>query len=384
MKKTFILVLFAALIASKGFAQLKVNADGGVVVADSANTAMTKLTIGTSPAPTWYNGVGVSMTPLVAGYHVGINGKVTSPANTQVYSYAIGVMGTAGNSLSLNYGVCGLLSGNQNGTGVYGAISSGPFPIIGQHAGYFRGPVYVGGSLTATEVLTPSDLRFKENITAMADNETTALSKILSLNILEYYYNEKILYGEDTLQDTTQSDINATGDLPETGQEKATQKLHFGVSAQELLEVYPNLVEKGQDGNFYVNYVELVPVLIRAIQELNQQVDELQRTDAAKRISARTSATAVDNPVVKKNALYQNQPNPAKEQTVIRYQLADYTQDAVICIFDMQGKLIKKLPISSGNNSVAINGDELGQGMFLYSLVVNGQEIDTKKMIITK
>ena len=82
--------------------------------------------------------------------------------------------------------------------------------------------------------------------------------------------------------------------------------------------------------------------------------------------------------------LYQNNPNPFKEQTVIRFKLADNVQEAAICIFDMTGKTIKKLPISSGMESVSVGGYELGEGMFLYSLVVNGKEIDTKRMIISK
>jgi hypothetical protein len=59
-------------------------------------------------------------------------------------------------------------------------------------------------------------------------------------------------------------------------------------------------------------------------------------------------------------------------------------KDAAICIFDMTGKPVKKLPISSGMDSVSFRGYEIGEGMFLYSLVVNGQEIDTKRMIISK
>lgn len=50
----------------------------------------------------------------------------------------------------------------------------------------------------------------------------------------------------------------------------------------------------------------------------------------------------------------------------------------------MIDKAIRKLPISSGMESVSIGGYELSEGMFLYSLVVNGQEIDTKRMIISK
>lgn len=58
--------------------------------------------------------------------------------------------------------------------------------------------------------------------------------------------------------------------------------------------------------------------------------------------------------------LYQNTPNPFKEQTVIRFSLADDARDAAICIFDMTGKILKKLPISSGETSVSVNGWELG------------------------
>ena len=67
-----------------------------------------------------------------------------------------------------------------------------------------------------------------------------------------------------------------------------------------------------------------------------------------------------------------------------RFKLADEAKDAAICIFDLTGKTIKKLPVSLGMESVSIGGYELGEGMFLYSLIVNGQEIDTKKMIISK
>ena len=89
-------------------------------------------------------------------------------------------------------------------------------------------------------------------------------------------------------------------------------------------------------------------------------------------------------PSPNENILYQNSPNPFKEQTIIRFKLASDVQDASICFFDMNGKLLIKMPISSGMESVSIGGYELGEGMFLYSLIVNGQEIDTKKMVITK
>jgi len=164
--------------------------------------------------------------------------------------------------------------------------------------------------------------------------------------------------------------------------EKATSLLHFGVSAQELQEIYPNLVKEGQDGYLAVNYTELVPVLIQSIQELKQELDKVKGSGS--RMTRSVSYGDDEFQPSAKNILYQNSPNPFKEQTTIRFNLVDNARDASICIFDMTGKMLKKLPISAGATSVSINGWELGEGMFLYTLIVNGREVDTKRMIITK
>ena len=61
---------------------------------------------------------------------------------------------------------------------------------------------------------------------------------------------------------------------------------HFGFIAQELEQVFPNLVKQGT--NVYdsstpcttaykmVNYIELIPVLLLKIQDLQKQIDILK------------------------------------------------------------------------------------------------------------
>lgn len=143
------------------------------------------------------------------------------------------------------------------------------------------------------------------------------------------------------------------------------------------------MVQEGKDGYLAVNYAELVPVLIRSIQVLKQEVDELKGVDGSARMAPQSSGV---NPTIatSKNKLFQNTPNPFKEETVIRFQLADDACDAAICIFDMSGKMLKQMSVDSSMQSVTIGGNELSAGMYLYSLVVNGNEIDTKRMILSK
>lgn len=200
----------------------------------------------------------------------------------------------------------------------------------------------------------------------------------MKINVLSYNYKKhEVPEAErDTIQETS---IRAY----DKKWESDAKERHYGLSAQELREIFPDLVKEGQDGYLGVNYVELVPLLIRSIQELKQELDEVK--GEAKAITRSVNdESAYFNAVGAANVLYQNTPNPFKEQTIIRFSLADDVRDASICIFDMTGKTIKKLPISSGMESVSIGGYELGEGMFLYSLVVNGQVIDTKRMVISK
>ena len=142
------------------------------------------------------------------------------------------------------------------------------------------------------------------------------------------------------------------------------------------------MVSEVENGYLSLNYVELVPLLIRSIQELKQELDLLKGEKSTGKLHPLTSG--LESAMGKKSMLFQNIPNPFREKTIIRFQLADDVREASICIFDMSGKLLKKLPVSPGMESVSVNGYALGEGMFLYSLVANGVEIDTKRMILSK
>ena len=67
---------------------------------------------------------------------------------------------------------------------------------------------------------------------------------------------------------------------------------HYGLSAQELQTIYPDLVTEGQDGYLAVNNVELIPILIQSIQDLKRELDELRnerldRNNSSKRTRER-------------------------------------------------------------------------------------------------
>ncbi|GHT77147.1 hypothetical protein AGMMS50262_17410 [Bacteroidia bacterium] len=163
----------------------------------------------------------------------------------------------------------------------------------------------------------------------------------------------------------------------------------MGVIAQEVEKIIPEVVRTREDGLKAVYYSELNGLLIEAIKEQQKQIDDLKLEVASLKSSPLRSSTAEDNttgisPILSACQLAQNVPNPFTNQTEINYFLADGVKTAYICIFDLQGTMLQKIDAHTGQNSVTIQGSTLQPGMYLYSLIADGQEVDTKRMILTK
>ena len=58
---------------------------------------------------------------------------------------------------------------------------------------------------------------------------------------------------------------------------------------------------------------------------------------------------------------------------------------ATLYVYDMQGAQKKSITINErGNTSVTISGGEFIAGMYMYTLLADGKEVDTKRMILTE
>ena len=81
--------------------------------------------------------------------------------------------------------------------------------------------------------------------------------------------------------------------------------------------------------------------------------------------------------------LQQNHPNPFNTTTVIDLTLPDVVKNAVVVIHDLRGMEMKRISVKGrGVTSVTLEANELNAGLYLYSLVADGQLIDTKRMLL--
>lgn len=254
-------------------------------------------------------------------------------------------------------------------------------------AAYFNGNVVFGAGVTSI-----SDKKFKENIEGI-DN---ALEMINKLSPATYTFK-----GRDAFPSFTFS----------AGKQ-------YGFIAQELEKVIPELVEEKVNPAQYdkegkkiadavpfkgIEYTELIPILTAGIQEQQSiiskqqviiddlQADIVEQKNKIDELEERLKAMEMNLAGINGNentsvaVLYQNTPNPTSGNTEIRYKLPLQSVSANITIYDMNGRQIRTIELSgSGEGYVNVSTSELESGIYLYSLIINGQEADTKRMVISK
>ena len=328
-----------------------------------------------------FNGLRVYVNSLLNTRFVyGVYSSITSGGTTLG---TVGVYGKSGLSLNnRNYGVAGILNdvatsdNNYYGAAVLGNSTSGLLQLEGRYAGYFNGDTRVTGVLTAGSVVTSSDYRLKENVRSLSSSDG-CLSKLMSMNVVEFnnkqreYEVSESDLEEDDAELMEQDTAIAVMGLREESINKARwyeddspiiKNRHYGLIAQELQKIYPDLVVESQDGYLAINYLEIIPLLIRSVQELNAKVEQYENGNAPvqKAQSRTTDATGIDAIVT---TLYQNTPNPFTESTLIRCDVAEDVVKADLYIYNMNGEQITEYAVTErGETSITIDGGSITRG----------------------
>ena len=90
-------------------------------------------------------------------------------------------------------------------------------------------------------ILNPSDITLKKNVKELVNNE------ILNLNPVEFNFKSD-----------------------------ESQKKHFGFIAQEMEKIFPDLVSNERLGYKTVNYIELIPLMLSKMKQMQTEIDSLK------------------------------------------------------------------------------------------------------------
>ena len=236
-----------------------------------------------------------------------------------------------------------------------------------------------------------------------------ALPRLMRLNGVTYNYKplDNIQpignVGEiDRTEDLTEKEESARHLASSALQSRGFGDTRYGLITSEIIDLFPEIVEFDSLGNQYVNYLEMIPIIVSAFRELYTAIENRgvsldliedyedylrgMQPDSTFDYDSRAHRSTSSNASITNSAvLYQNSPNPFTSTTTIEYFIPTDATCANIFVFNLTGELMQSYPIHAfGNGQVVISGSTLNAGMYIYSLVVDEQIVGTKRMVLTK
>ena len=273
------------------------------------------------------------------------------------------------------------------------------FNVNGDRRLHFKTELFTQG------IKIPANEQNQQNVSIIKGS----LEKVNAIEGITYNHNFFNNKSRSTTSDTRSnqdnfdkesSDKTFFTDLDDELNNYAPQK--NGFNANQLKEFFPELVETDKDGNNYIDYTGLIPVLVEAIKEQSRvvtaqslKIKEMEvlvgdnslnssYTDSNFTTKTTTDTNAI-NSILANAFLYQNTPNPFSTTAEIKYFLPEGAMDSYIYVFNLQGNLLLTYTLSNnGFGSVVINGSSLSAGMYVYTLTIARQQVETKRMILTK
>lgn len=216
-----------------------------------------------------------------------------------------------------------------------------------------------------------SDARLKENVT----NINHGLDAIMHLRPVSFTWKDDPDYGTK-----------------------------LGLIAQEVRGVVPEVVRTGANGTLGIYYSDLLPVVVKGIQEqqamltkeeadgkalgetlagLDDRLAALEREAQGHGLAGANRASGTDAARI---SLAQNTPNPTGEFTTIAYTVPGSVKSAELVIAEMgSGRETSRIAIAErGAGEITIPVRELRSGEYFYGIVADGRLVAGRKMIVAR
>jgi hypothetical protein len=338
---------------------------------------------------------------VTLGYYAGFWNTVGSGNSNIGYKAAYNSTGSSNTSLGIYALYTNAAGGNNTALGSYSDVSSASLSnstAIGYGAVVNASNKVRVGNTSITSIggqvgwSTFSDARIKQNV----KQDVPGLAFINALRPVTYNYNVR---KEDELLGK-RDDIDAVGKYD-------IEKIKFtGFIAQE---VEAAASQAGYDfsgidktGNVLsLRYSEFVVPIVKSVQELavqnealknkndelEQKLQDLQQLMNECCISHSEGSNLKVTGIMPQSSakLYQNNPNPFSEITVIRYELSPQGRNAKMIIRDLNGRIVYEETLrAAGSGELKLTANQLNAGTYTYTLIEGDTTIDSKLMVITK
>ncbi|GBD04585.1 hypothetical protein HRbin20_00150 [bacterium HR20] len=170
---------------------------------------------------------------------------------------------------------------------------------------------------------------------------------------------------------------------------------NIGLMAQEVFPIIPEAVRppSGYCQQWAMDYSRLVPVLIAAIQQQQQEIDQLRQSIEELRAMMQpptagmpTQRIQLDGGSGNSSWLGENIPNPHDGTTTIPYYVPSTVMRAELRVSDVNGRSVRsvELPARDLWSQVTLDLSMLASGTYEYQLVFDGRTVASKRMQLVR
>ena len=250
------------------------------------------------------------------------------------------------------------------------------------------GRIY-GSVYSLTSVPKPSANAKVQSLGLNSGSEESISDKLFSVQTVQFMQEEMVDQpASDAVSAMAKKDLTQMDFDEETEEAIKTEMVkHYGLDGAQLKAVFPELVDEDSQGNYRINYSEMVPLLLQSIRELSARVEELEGKKSAgvQKLIAKATSIESEGESTDIVRMSQNKPNPFSESSVITLSIPEGTKSAAIYVYDLSGKQVKNIPVDKrGETDITVYASDLSEGMFVYSLVTDGTVAATRRMMVVK
>lgn len=284
--------------------------------------------------------------------------------------------------------------------GIYLTTSGQANNIVAYYAPASNSNFVFNTNLRVNGVNITSDARLKENVQTLQN----PLNIVSQLNGVSYNYklSEINKYREQDASKFTeaqnmQNSASVSSNAALTGKEnddklyqnavdrkeaEDASRKRIGFLAQDIEKVLPELVQTDENGVKSIDYIGFIPLIVESLKEMQQTIQAQQNEiDLLQSLLPEESksllrSTSTDNIVIEGAKLYN------RAGSSVSYTLPSTFANAYLQVFDIAGRILKKITLTTANDTVEINPTEIGLGTFIYVLYVDGQKADTLKKFV--
>jgi hypothetical protein len=207
--------------------------------------------------------------------------------------------------------------------------------------------VYSSGQVCATSFYSLSDSSFKHEIVPMHYSQ----SKFMQLQPKSYK-------------------LKMDGDNAE---------IKYGFIAQEVKEVFPNIVSVDTTGKHSLDYNQIIPLLTLAIQSQQYELDSLKSLINELLSNQNMSEKAL---VISQKSNMSILSNPVQGVGYISYEFPEDEKDISFRLVDMNGNIISARALYQSKGLIELNANEYPAGNYIAYIFSGDKKLSSQKIIL--